>query len=436
MSRREILRGCAVLTLDERRPLIEDGEIELDLDRGRLAYVGARRPEPSAGVTDARGLLAMPGLVNAHTHAAMTLERGCGDGLPLAAWLQEVWKLERRATAADIRAGLRLAMVEMIKAGTTAFADMYFYDEALVGEVAGSGMRAALAFGLLPEVNLFQTAAGGLATLAETADVAASCQGTGDGRVRTMLGPHAPYTCSPAYLREVAEVAMAHDLPLHTHVSETRREVEECRARYGLSPVQLVGQCGVLDGHCLAAHCVHVDESDIEILASKPNACVVHNPGSNLKLGSGIAPVPRMLAAGVRVALGTDGAASNDNLDVFDELSLAAILHRGATEDAGAVSDWTALRMAAFEGGRALGFGDVGVLAEGFQADLILISLAVPHLTPAHSLAGLVVHSAGGADVRSVYVAGRCLMRDRELLTLDEEAVLEEARLRAAALRS
>lgn len=431
----EILRGCAVLTMDEVSPWIEDGELEFDAQGGRLTYVGPRRLEPAEGVTDARGLLAMPGLVNAHTHAAMTLERGVADGLPLGAWLNAVWELERRADGADIRAGLRLALAEMIKSGTTAFADMYFYDEALVATVEESGMRAGLAFGLLPEVGLFDNASGGR-TLTDTAQLAASCDGAGGGRVRTLLGPHAPYSCSPAYLREVVELAAKHGLALHTHVSETRGEVEACRNQHGVSPVELVEATGIFDQRCLAAHCVHVDERDIEILAGHPGVWAVHNPSSNLKLGSGIAPVPRMLAKGVRLALGTDGPASNDNLDMFDELSLVSVLHRGVQEDATVIDDLQALRAATVSGVRALGFDDVGVLAPGFQADLILLSLHAPHLVPMHSATALVVHSATGADVRSVYVAGRCLMRDRQLLTLDEEAVMEEARRRALALRS
>ncbi len=422
-----IVRGCSIITLDEANPFIPEGELEIDTQRGTLTYVGPIRDGVEGDVILARGKVAIPGLVNAHTHAAMTIVRGYADDLNLQDWLNQVWAVEAQMSPEDIYWGTQLALAEMLRSGTVAFADMYFHMEHVARAVADAGMRVALSpglLGILPQADK---------ALAEAEALAKDWHGAENGRIRVILGPHAPYTCPPEYLRKVAGVAARTGLGVHIHLSETRREVEDSLKLYGLTPILLAHRNGLFDVPVLAAHCVHATEEEIELLA-RTGAWVAHNMGSNLKLGSGIAPVPKMLSQGVKVALGTDGAGSNNNLDMLEEVYLVATVHKGVHQDATIIPAPLALKLGTWAGAQALGFDDAGILKPGYQADFLLLHLSSPHMVPIHSLMSNLVYSARSADVSDVFVAGRPLMLNGNLLTIDEERAMAEVSARAKRL--
>lgn len=370
-------------------------------------------------VIDAADQLVMPGLVNAHTHLAMVLLRGFADDMPLQPWLeQKIWPAEAQLTAQHVHWGALWGCVELIRGGVTAFADMYFFMDEVARAVEQAGVRALLTYGMIapepgPKVE---------SELCHGLDFAARWQGGAGGRIRTALAPHAPYTSCDALWARTREAALEDGYWINTHISETRKEVDACVKKTGMTPVAYLESLGVFEAPTLAAHCVHVGPQDIETLARR-GVCVSHNPGSNLKLGSGIAPLPELLEAGVTVALGTDGVASNNNLNLFEELQLAALLHKGTHEDAVAVPAAQAVTLATRNGYRALGFAQGGELTPGAPADVVLVDLTGAHLEPVYQPLSALVYSAQAADVHTTIVAGQILMRDRVLTTLDEEQI-------------
>ena len=371
-----------------------------------------------AEVIDASGHIVIPGLVNAHTHVAMTLLRSYADDLPLFTWLTEkIWPVEAKLTAEDVYWGTMLGIVEMVRAGVTTFADMYFHMEEVARAVRESGVRACLAEGMFDGASWerqFEAAR----------SLAADWHEAEDGRIRVMLGPHSPYGTYEG-LSKVAKSAKELGVGIHIHLSETAREVEESRAKHGLSPVQVAEREGVFEVPVLAAHCVHVDEADMEILR-RHGAAVAHNPTSNMKLGSGRAPVQAMLSRGITVALATDGASSNNNLDLLEEARLAAYLAK-MEGDPSALPAAVCLDMATRKGAAALGFDDVGALEPGFQADIVLVEASGPQWTPLHDPCANLIYSASSSDVSTVMVAGEIIMERRILKTIDERRVLTEA---------
>lgn len=410
---------------------LRDGELLIEDDI--ITYLGPRRHDPGENISriiEGKNSLVMPGLINTHTHAAMTLFRGYADDMPLMDWLeQKIWPAEERLHKEDIYWGTMLAISEMIRGGTTCFADMYFH----MGEVARacleSGIRASLAQGL---IGLDDNK--GAAGLEESKKISGDWHRAGGGQLTVMLGPHAPYTCPPQYLEKVLEVAADLKLPLHIHLSETRGEVRECLDKWGKTPIQLMESIGLFEHQVLAAHCVHLSADDIKTLADR-QVCIAHNPGSNLKLGSGIAPLARLTEEGAMVALGTDGASSNNNLDMLEETRLAALLAKGLSEDPTVLPAREALKLATVNGARSLFIDEnVGALKAGAAADLIMLNLDRPHLYPHHDLCAHLVYAAAAADVEMVMVKGKVLMEQRELLTIDEEKVLHEANKRAVRL--
>ncbi|MGI6092634.1 MAG: amidohydrolase [Veillonellaceae bacterium] len=380
-------------------------------------------------VIDCSGKLAIPGLVNTHTHAAMTLFRSFADDMLLMDWLQnKIWPAEAKLTADDVYWGSMLAIAEMLKSGTTAFADMYIFMPEVAKAVAESGIRAVLARGI---AGVSPTAE---AALKESEDFFTQYNNAADGRIKVMLGPHAPYTCPPDYLRKVVSLAHRLGAEIHIHLAETADEVKNCEQQYKVSPIKLMDQLGILDCGVLAAHCVHVTEDDINIMKTK-NVRVAHNPGSNMKLASGIAPVPKMLKAGLSVGLGTDGAASNNNLDMFEELRLAATLHKVNTFDPLVVPAIEAVKMATSNGARVLGIGDItGALSVGLKADIVLLDMSGLHWCPCYDLLSLLTYSAGLSDVDTVLVDGNVLMENRKLTTIDEEQLKYEVQTRGLRL--
>ena len=374
-------------------------------------------------VIDGTDHLAIPGLVNAHTHASMTLFRSYADDMMLQEWLEDkLWPREALMTKGDIYWGAMLAMVEFIKTGTTSFLDMYGpYMELVAEATMDAGLRGVLSrgmIGLAPDAD---------AKLEENIELYKNFHGADNGRITVMFAPHAPYTCPPDYLRKVAETAKSFGAGIHIHMHETQREVDDYIKQYGKRSFKAVEETGIFDNPTVAAHCVHLDEEDIAII-KKHHISVAHNPGSNLKLASGIAPVPRLLAEGVNVALGTDGAASNNNLDMLEEVNLAAMIHTGNTNDPLAVPALTAMKMGTENGAKALGLKNVGRLEKGWKADITLLNMQGPAWCPRHNLLSLAVYSAHSESVDTVLVDGRVLMEKGELRTLDEERIYAEAR--------
>ncbi|MCL6453793.1 MAG: amidohydrolase [Alicyclobacillus sp.] len=373
--------------------------------------------------------IAIPGLINAHGHAAMTLFRGAGDDVPLQTWLQQkIFPLEQQLTADAVYWGTLLACWEMVTSGTTCFTDMYFFMEQSARAVAESGLRAALSPGLLGFTEEMQAEG-----LAESRRFARDWHGAAGGRIQVLLGPHAPYTCPPPFLHRVADLSAELGLGIQIHLSETRAEVTDSVAAHGRTPIEQMVDVGLFERPVLAAHCVHVTATDIQVLQQR-DVRVAHNPQSNLKLGSGIAPLVELLAAGVTVALGTDGAASNNNLDLFEELRLAATLHKGRLEDATAVPAKDAFAMATERGARAVFRPPLdGTLRPGASADLVFLDADSPRFQPQYDLLSNVVYAASAADVCDVFIGEQFVVENRQPTTLDTERIsFEVARIARA----
>lgn len=381
-------------------------------------------------IIDGKNHFAIPGFINAHTHASMTLLRSYADDMELMDWLnQKIWPVEAKMNGMDIYWGAMLAALEMIQSGTTTFADMYGPNMEKVAQVVEeTGLRGVLSRGIIG------VASNGEEKLAENVQLYKDYHNAADGRITVMFGPHAPYTCPPAFLEKVAKEAQQLGAAIHIHMHETQAEIEGSLKDYGKRPFAWVEETGLFDGgKTLAAHCVHLDESDISII-KRHDIRVAHNPGSNMKLASGIAPVPKLLAENVCVALGTDGTSSNNNLDMLEEVNLAAMLHKVGTLDPLAVPAEEALRMGTEYGATALGLAGVGKLQVGYKADITLFSMDTAAWYPRHNLVSLLVYSAHSSSVDTVLVNGKILMEKRELKMIDEEEVLYSANRCAAAL--
>ena len=411
--------------------VIEGGYVVID--EAAIVSVGAERPEGRFGCEkDMSGKLLLPGLVNAHTHAAMTLLRGVGTDLPLQRWLfDSVFPVEGRMTAEDIRAGTALALLEMLACGTTSFSDMYFFPWEAAELVAVCGIKANLCY----PVQTFDPA-----EPYEKNESARKLErfykdwhNAAEGRIRVDGCLHAEYTCNPHVAAGTSAWCRQNGVRMHIHLSETKSEHDTCIEKYGKTPAAWMNDLGVFDVPCAAAHCVWVTAEDRALLREK-NVSVIHNPTSNMKLGSGFAPVPELLAEGINVALGTDGAASNNNLNMLEELHLAAILHNGYRHDAAILPAAQVLDMATINGAKLQGRDDTGAIEAGKRADIMAIDLSAPHLVPHLDTAGLAVYSAQAADVCMTMVDGRVLYENGEYLTLDRERILYDARAAAKRL--
>ncbi len=368
-------------------------------------------------VIDGKNKIAMPGLINAHTHIGMSLLRNFADDLPLYDWLtKKIWPIEAKLIKDDIYWGSLLSMVEMIQGGTTAFCDMYFFMEEVGRGIEESGIRGVLTRGLIEDEQA-------KAKINETRELFNNWNGKGNGRIKVMVAPHAPYTCSPDFIKETINLAKELNTGIHIHLSETKKEVEDSIKLYGKSPIKHVYDLGLFDLHTIAAHCVHVDDDDIEIMKQK-NVYPVNNPGSNLKLASGFAPVDKMLKRDISVALGTDGSSSNNNLNMFEEINLAAIINKAVNMDAISVPAISALEMATINGAKALAWDkEIGSIEVDKKADLILIDIDKPHLYPQHNTISSLAYSVQASDVDTVIVDGRIIMENREIKTLDVEKI-------------
>ncbi len=405
---------------------------DIAIKEGRILKVGENLKVEAKEIIDAEGKIALPSFANMHTHVPMSLLRGIGADLPLMDWLQKViWPLEGEFVSPEfVRAGAELGILEMIRSGTTLFMDMYFFEE-VVGEVAESaGVRAGLGFGILDfPTKVAKTPEEYIKKARRFAEDL-----KGSELVFPVICPHAPYTCSPTTLRRAKELAEDLRLYLHIHVAETRGEVERIREEFGRTPIRHLEDIGFLSERVLCAHMVWLDEEDMEIVKER-GVKVAHCPESNLKLGSGIAPVPEYLRRGIHVCLGTDGSASNDNLDMLEEMSTMAKLHKGSSMNAKAIDARTALKVATENGFSAVGIR-AGKIKEGYEADLILVNPNTPHLQPLYDPVAQVVYSAKSSDIDTVVCRGRVLMYKGEVKTLDEERILWEARRWSERIRS
>lgn len=412
------------ITMDDANPSFQGHMVVTD---DRITYIGTAVPTElteSVEKIDGSKLAFMPGLINTHGHAAMSLLRGYSDDQNLQVWLeQKMWPMEGKYVDQDTSAGSALAIVEMLRSGTTAFVDMYDRMDRVAQAVEQSGIRGVLTRGVIglcpPEVQE--------AKLTEAIAFARDWNGKADGRITTMISPHAPYTCPPEYIERFVQAAHDYNLPLHTHMSETLAEVEQNVRDYGMRPVEHLDRLGFFSRPSLVAHAVHLNDSEIELLAAK-NVAVSHNPVSNLKLASGIARVPDLLRAGVTVSLGTDSAASNNNLDLFEEIRFAALLHKGVSGDPTAVPALEALKMGTLYGAKSIWQQDnLGSLQEGKKADFIAIDIEQAHYYPKTDMVSHLVYSGSGRDVRHVWVDGRQVVKNGECTMLDEEKIRYEA---------
>ncbi|HEX8550909.1 MAG TPA: amidohydrolase [Abditibacteriaceae bacterium] len=428
-----LLSPVTAVTCDTKFRVIKDASIQIE--DGAISYVGPRTEAPDFAPDETIGgehLVALPGLVNTHAHNAMTLLRGWADDKPLEAWLSEdIWPFEANLQLADIVAGTELALCEMLRGGTTTVADMYFGYEKTVESYIASGMRAcpgAVLLGFLPGAD---------EKIARGKEFVRDFAAAGDGRISPFFAPHSLYTCDRAQWQTIIEAARELGALIHTHIAETTREVADVTKSWGASPIQTLQNIGAFDGPLHAAHCVHLDGKDWDVVQSTVEDGafrVAHNPSSNLKLASGFAPVMEFLRRGVPTGIATDGAASNNDLDMWEEMRLAAFIHKAATGDATAVSAREALLMATREGARCLNLPQIGALQTGWRADICLMNFDAAHLTPNHSVVSNLVYAAKASDVATTIVDGKVLFRNGELKTLDEARIKHDARESAARL--
>ena len=414
-----VIENGYVLTMDPDKGDIARGVVVIE--NGRIIEVGESTGHTAAKIIDAGGCVVMPGLVNTHGHLAMTLLRGYADDLPLHTWLEDhIWPAESRITGDDVYLGSLVGCLELIRSGTTSFADMYFHMDQTARAVDESGLRAALCYGMIDLGDREKADS----ELEEGMRFVGEWNGKAGGRISTMYGPHAPTTCSPEFLERIRDRAAADGVGLQIHILETSTDRETIESRFKLDSVRLLDDLGVLGPRVLAAHCIWLDDGDIGILADR-GVRVSHNPVSNMKLASGIAPIVKMLSAGITVSLGTDGCASNNNLDLFQDMKIAALLQKVKTGDPTVLPARSVLEMATVNGAEALGI-DAGRLKEGLAADVIILDMKQPHLTPVYDVPSQLVYAAGGRDVVTTIVDGKILMEDRRIIGLDEQEILRD----------
>jgi 5-methylthioadenosine/S-adenosylhomocysteine deaminase len=414
--------------MDKDRRVIEDGAVAVE--RGHIVAVGKRSEVigqyTAREVIDARGRAVIPGLINGHTHVPMTLFRGIADDLDLQEWLTKyIFPAEAKNVTEDfVRAGTQLGLAEMIRGGTTTYCDMYYFEDAVAEETERAGVR-----GLLGETVIdFPVADNKTWPDAMRYTERFVARWKGNALITAAIAPHAPYTVSEAHLREVRAFSDRTGAPVVTHVAETRKEVEDISRDHGARPVEYLARIGFLSPRTVAAHTVHLTEGEIGLL-KQYGVGSVHNPQSNMKLASGVAPVPQMLRAGVAVGLGTDGAASNNDLDMWEEMDTAAKLHKLATFDPKVITAEEALSLATVGGAKALHMdSEIGSLEAGKRADLVVVDLDALHQTPRYNIYSHLVYATKASDVRTVIIEGRVVMRDRRLLTLNEPLIKQKAR--------
>jgi 5-methylthioadenosine/S-adenosylhomocysteine deaminase len=377
-------------------------------------------------IIDAEGKILLPGLINTHTHLSMTLFRGLADDLSLDSWLNDhIWPMEANLNGDYCYIGALLGAVELIKSGTTTFSDMYFYMEDVARAVDDAGIRAVLSYGMID----FGDAEKRENEIKENLTLFNACNGMADGRIKVFFGPHSPYTASEELLIKVRELADEYKMGIHIHVSETEKEINDSLQEKGLRPFEYLEKIGFLGPDVVAAHCVWLSDAEIEII-KKHDVKVSHNPCSNMKLASGVSPVSKLIESGVCVSIGTDGASSNNNLDLIEELKTASLLQKVSTLDPKVLNSDESIEMATIKGAEALGLSDeIGSIEVGKKADIILIDTNTANMTPdSSSLSSNVVYSANGSNVDTTICNGKILMENKKLTTLDEDEIYAKAR--------
>ncbi len=427
-----IIQNGTILTMDAENTVIENGTV--CVSGSTISYLGDQIPDTYASIKtiDAKGGLILPGLINGHTHAAMSLFKGLADDLPLMEWLNHyIFPVEKNMDADFIYTGTQLACAEMILSGTTTFCDMYLFEDQVAQAAFQSGLRCLVGEVLydFPSPNYGDLESGFAYTewLIE--------KWKDNPLVSIAVEPHALFTCNPELLQRANQMALTHNRPMIIHFAETLAELEDIKKRYGKTPLEHLESLGILGPHLIADHAVHLNVSEIDKMAEH-GISVIHNPESNMKLGSGIAPVPRMIAQGIKVGIGTDGSASNNNMDLFTEMDMAAKLHKVHTLDPTVMDALTVLKMATIEGAKALGLShETGSLETGKKADIIVIDTHKPHLTPMYNPFSHLVYAARGQDVTHSIINGRLVMENRQLLTLDLKEVMARATEKAKDVR-
>ncbi|MDO5809982.1 MAG: amidohydrolase family protein [Methanobrevibacter sp.] len=377
-------------------------------------------------VIDAEGKILLPGLINTHTHLSMTLFRGLADDLSLDTWLNDhIWPMEANLNGEYCYIGALLGAVELIKSGTTTFSDMYFYMEDVARAIEDAGIRAVLSYGMID----FGDAERRENELNENLTLFKNCNGMADGRIKVFLGPHSPYTASEELLIRTRELADEYGMGIHIHVSETQKEIDDVSAEKGLRPFEYLEKIGLLGPDVVAAHSVWLSDDEIDII-KKHDVKVSHNPCSNMKLASGVAPVSKLIENGVCVSIGTDGASSNNNLDLIEELKTASLLQKVTTLDPKVLSSDEAIEMATIKGAEALGWdSEIGSIEVGKKADIILIDTNAANMTPDSSnITSNIIYSANGSNVDTTICNGKVLMENKKLTVLDEDEIYAKAR--------
>ncbi len=412
-----IIANALVVLPEGAEDVIRETSIYIENDR--ITGIGDK-PDGFTGdkVINGKDKLVIPGLINCHTHSYMSFMRNVADDLSFMDWLfGTIDPIEQQMTDEDTYWGANLAIIEMMKSGTTCFNDMQMNIHQTTRAVKESGMRAVISRGLVGSGN-DEAGQMRLRQAYEERDAAKDCD-----RLTFKLGPHAPYTCDDEFLRIVAAEAKKENMGIHVHLSESESEISQIQEKYGCTPIALAEKCGIFDVPAIAAHCVQVTDEDIDILKRK-NVSVVTNPASNMKLGNGFAPIAKMLDAGVNVCLGTDGAASNNCLNMFHELSLLTLIHKGTGKTPQCVSAKEGFRIATINGAKALGLEkEIGSIEAGKKADLAILDLNTPSLTPRNNLLAGLSYSANGSEVETVIVNGKITMENRKILTMDEKKV-------------
>jgi 5-methylthioadenosine/S-adenosylhomocysteine deaminase len=420
-----LIKNGTILTMDPHQTIIKRGFLCTQGDAISALANGDPQAVRAGKIIDAKGGLILPGLINGHTHAAMTLFRGLADDLPLMEWLNHyIFPVERRMDREFVRTGTLLACAEMILSGTTTFCDMYLFEDEVAEAAQVAGMRCLVGEVLydFPSPNYGPIEEG----LKYTESLIRKWQG--HPLVSIAVEPHAVYTCSPKLLTSASGLSKQYQVPFIIHVAESASEIEEVRKKYGKKPFEHLESLGVLGPHVIADHCVHLDDAEIRIMVNH-DVKAITNPESNMKLASGICPVPRLLAQGITVGLGTDGCASNNNLDLFEEMDTAAKVHKVGAMDPTVLDALTVFEMTTLKGAKALGMADrIGSLEVGKKADVIVVDTHKPHLTPMYNPYSHLVYAAKGSDVSHCIINGKLVMEDRTLLTLELQEVLRNAK--------
>lgn len=416
---RILIKDAMIATMDDNESIINNGYILINDNIIEQVSSGDFTSEYNdIKIIDGKDYCVMPGLVNCHTHAAMTLLRGYGEGLPLMRWLNEkIWPMEAKFTEKHIQLGTELAVIEMLRSGTTTFNDMYFLQNIVKDVVEESGIRAVLGIPLIGDQWEKQ--------LKEACNFTDKIINEKNNLIDTMFAPHSPYTLTEHALKEISAEAKRYNKGVHIHISETEDENNIINSKYNMTPCEFVEKCGVFENKTVAAHCVHLNESDLDIL-SNYKVSPVYNPQSNMKLASGAARAVEMLEKDINLCLGTDGTSSNNNLNMFEEMETGAMLQKLHYKDATKFSAKTMLKVSTINGAKALNFEKLGSIKKGYKADMILINLNKPNMIPLYDIYSNVVFSANGSEVEYVIINGKIIMDKGNFVAIDEEKIKYE----------